>query len=600
MSAPCAGDVKNLSNHTSHISGRASARDNGGVMYRAALYAVLVATCLSRLHAQSSTPPTGSRRVLAEPGRATAPSGDKASLASGSARLVGRVFAADTSLPVRFAQLRLTGQTLTLTRIVTSDSGGRFEIAALPAGRYTLVAVKSGFVTLQFGQRRPFEPGTPVELSDGQTRDLEFPLPRGSVIAGRITDDSGEPVAHAVVSAARYVYARGGRRQIESTDVQDSTDDLGQFRLFGLMPGDYVVNAALASPARRDASNANGETTEGYAPTYYPGVASPADATALKVGLGQEVSAYFSLMAARLATISGVVTDSEGRPASGARVSIGPAGDGDSSAGGTQARADGSFSLGGVPPGDRVLRVRLDAHGASRETEMAMLPVTVVGGANVSGLSLATAPGATLSGTISFQGEAATQRHGLVVVPTPSDPRNAPGIVGPQSNGQVGPDGRFRLGGLFGNVTFDLAGPDASRWTITSITVNGREVLDRPASVDSADPGTMRVVVSDQVTDVSGSVSDARGMPRKDFVVVFLPSGLADGVLPTRFVRTARPSQEGRFRTQGLPASNYHVLALEALEDGREWDPDFQAWAREHGTIVRIEGGSQTSVALSF
>ena len=74
-------------------------------------------------------------------------------------------------------------------------------------------ASKAGFVALQYGQRRPAESGTPIEIGDGQMLDkLVIALPRGSVISGRITDEFGEPVANAFVMGMRYGYVAGAKR----------------------------------------------------------------------------------------------------------------------------------------------------------------------------------------------------------------------------------------------------------------------------------------------------------------------------------------------------------------------------------------------------
>ena len=78
------------------------------------------------------------------------------------------------------------------------------------------------------------------------------------------------------------------------------TDDLGQYRLYGLMPGDYVVSATMRSgmqfaggqPAPEDA-------TDGYATTFFPGTTNVAEASPISVGLGQEATAYCSLAGRR-------------------------------------------------------------------------------------------------------------------------------------------------------------------------------------------------------------------------------------------------------------------------------------------------------------
>ena len=45
--------------------------------------------------------------------------------------------------------------------MTTTDEQGRFELKELVGGRYTVTASKGGFVSLQYGQRRPSERGTP-------------------------------------------------------------------------------------------------------------------------------------------------------------------------------------------------------------------------------------------------------------------------------------------------------------------------------------------------------------------------------------------------------------------------------------------------------
>ena len=124
---------------------------------------------------------------------------------TGTAVIKGHVVAADTGRPLRRAQVRLSGAELRGGRLATTDAEGRYEFKELPAGRYTLSVSKGGYVTLAFGQRRPFESGKPIELLDAQVIDkTDFALPRGSAITGRVLDEFGEPVADAMIEALRY------------------------------------------------------------------------------------------------------------------------------------------------------------------------------------------------------------------------------------------------------------------------------------------------------------------------------------------------------------------------------------------------------------
>ncbi len=149
----------------------------------------------------------------------------QADLPPGTSVMRGQVIAADTGSPIRRAQVRVSSLDARESRVIATDAQGRFEIKELPAGRYTMTASKGGFVTLQYGQRRPSESGTPIELGDNQTLDkLSIALPRGGVIGGRIVDEFGEPVANATVMAMRYGYAgrhapldAGGRRAMPAT-----------------------------------------------------------------------------------------------------------------------------------------------------------------------------------------------------------------------------------------------------------------------------------------------------------------------------------------------------------------------------------------------
>src|SRR5204863_2296546 len=111
-----------------------------------------------------------------------------------------------------------------------TDDNGAFELTELPAGRYTLSVSKAGFVSLTYGQRRPLQPGTPLQLADGQQmRSVNFNLPRGSVIAGHVFDEDGEPMPGVAVQVLRYQYLQGDRRLTPAGTAQ--TDDKGQFRV---------------------------------------------------------------------------------------------------------------------------------------------------------------------------------------------------------------------------------------------------------------------------------------------------------------------------------------------------------------------------------
>src|SRR6185295_6395091 len=139
---------------------------------------------------------------------------------------------------------------------------------------------------------------------------IDLALPRGGVIAGRVTDRFGEPVVECEIRVERYQYSPEGQRHLEwARTGMLTTNDLGEFRAFGLMPGEYVVSVSSASMP--------GRQSPGFLTTYYPGTPNVSEAQSVRVNIGEESVVQFAVVSGRLSRISGTVVDSTGRPATG-------------------------------------------------------------------------------------------------------------------------------------------------------------------------------------------------------------------------------------------------------------------------------------------
>ena len=92
-----------------------------------------------------------------------------------------------------------------------------------------------------------------------------------------------------------------GKRTLQASHRAE-TNDLGEFRLYGLAKGRYLIRAQVEEHWHRleiDA-NASGAEEFGYAPIYYPGTADEARAAMVEVAAGQEVPAIdFTLIPVR-------------------------------------------------------------------------------------------------------------------------------------------------------------------------------------------------------------------------------------------------------------------------------------------------------------
>ena len=171
-----------------------------------------------------------------------------------------------------------------------TDSGGHFELKRLDPGGYKLRVSRVGFISYEYGQRKPGDPGATLTLRHGQQiNDLVFRLIPAGVIAGRILDEDGEPLPSVEVSALREVYTEG-KRSLSTTTVVE-TNDRGEYRLFGLPPGRYFVSALSLQWNRfGDNSGEPGDpvdaSSQGYARMYYPGTPDAGKATTIVVASG--------------------------------------------------------------------------------------------------------------------------------------------------------------------------------------------------------------------------------------------------------------------------------------------------------------------------
>jgi hypothetical protein len=503
-------------------------------------------------------------------------------------RISGRVVAADTGRPLKRARVFATAAELPQGRGVLTDDNGAFELTDLPAGRYSVTANRAGFVGLTYGQRRPLQAGTPLQLGDGQQlKGVDFSLPRGSVIAGRVSDQDGDPMPGVNVQVLRYQYLQGDRRATQAGNAQ--TDDRGQYRVWGLMPGEYYVSALArnANPGgrgfgpnggRRPPGAPSGDTGDAaslaYAPTYFPGVPSINEAKPIALGLSQELLGVdFHLQLVRTARISGRVTNPDGTPTTRGNISLAPEAATRGQIGmnyGARIQWDGAFSMVNVPPGRYVLRARgEDAATAQYAAE----PLTV-GEADITGLTVILTPGGSISGAVAFP-PAATDLPDFEQIRIAA-PSLEPDMPGGQGQTRVAKDGTFRLDGVAAGQHLIRAQNGLRGWSLKSVVIDGRDVTDLPVEVRSGQHlADVTVTFTDLQTQITGMVADTRGTPITEYTVLAFPTNVTYWRPLSRHIMTARPDQTGRFTIRGLPAGEYYLATVDPSEQGEWFDPAY-------------------------
>jgi len=319
--------------------------------------------------------------------------------------------------PLRKAKVQLQSlDDRTHSVSVVTDAGGRFVLKGIEPGRYNMFVSRSGFVSQEYGQRKPEDPGAILALRPSQEmNDLVFRLIPSAVISGRILDEDGEPLASVMVSASREVYA-GGKRALATLN-QVSTNDLGEYRLFGLAPGRYIVSAIYLQGGRFGGNGTDSEGADseehGYAKMYYPGTPDRSKAMSIAIKSGEEISSMEIFMHQVLVYhVRGHVLNLVTRkPGTEVNVFLTPKRTGRewefSNHQAFVQKKDGSFDISEVLPGSYVLVGAWFDEGKAYSTRLSL----EVGNGNVDGLSLTIGPGVNVNGRIILGRQAQYGRH---------------------------------------------------------------------------------------------------------------------------------------------------------------------------------------------
>jgi hypothetical protein len=258
---------------------------------------------------------------------------------TGTGSVTGLVRDAGSRTPVADARVAITGPGVRET--TTADHAGRFAFASLPTGVYRITVEKESFA---------FDPVTmpAIKVDARVTTAVTVDLQRAGAIVGDVRDERGNPRRGVPVTAIRKV--AGGTATMPGR--QQATNDLGEFRLDGLLAGEYVV---LASPPTARVSSG------ALMPTYYPATISQDAASTVTVRPGETAANVFITMVSAAAhEISGVVVDEQGNPLTGVVISFvfqavqtGAPGQGSMQARiqSLRTRADGTFRITGLGPG---------------------------------------------------------------------------------------------------------------------------------------------------------------------------------------------------------------------------------------------------------
>ena len=499
-----------------------------------------------------------------------------------------------------------------------ADSGGRFRVANIRPGSYRLHVERDGYVDQQYGQVSPARPGTVLLLEPGQeVKDVVISLVPTGAISGRIFDENGEPIEGATVRVLWYNYVDG--EKVLSRSRSANTNDLGEYRLYWLIPDKYYVSATYEDRFRelrtlREAVAAAaplappGSGTPRAAPapmpetlaqifvaTYYPGVYDPLSASPISVDPGVEIRAInFTLLPTRARAVRGTVVGPFSPEESvSPNVIIVPRGgvirnrinfprNRDRN---NRRRRDGSFELTGVAPGSYTVAaiLRMGRQGRGNRPLFTGFVDIEVRDEDVEDLVVPVEPGIQIAGQVLVDESANEINVSRLRV------RLEPMIGLPigEANARVDDDGSF----VVNNVPraphrVSVTGLPADAY-VASARVGGQDVLTSGVTVVPDMPG-LEFWISGSGARLDGTVG-VGDAPFTGAQVVLIP----DDPARTDLYEVASADQYGRFSMRGIAPGNYRVFAWEDAPTGAYRNPEFVRRYEDWGERIRVEQADQ-------
>ena len=570
---------------------------------------------------------------------------------TGNAAIVGIAVNAVTGKPVPGALINIwrDPHVPSLPSAITQDDGS-FLLTGLPSGAYRLSISKPGFLSGGYGRERPS--GEPQVLKITETPEptrITMKTWPAASIEGRIFDDAGHPVAGLMVRTLR----RMDLSAVSAYDLAGNTamtNDLGEYRISGLSPGDYVPVVGCSAQTRNLGAPAapRGPTagrgmlpmpsydgalrhlidrdgrlvsipscppahSQVFATSLPGGRSSLRETTPVTLSAGEtRPNVDVHLRALPAYRVSGTIATPNGPVEGGVLKLVPEEWDGPPHLAEfmTTAAASGDFTFLAVPSGRYKLTANRRMPPLSKASVTATGGVTmpmddviygdkenlslktslVVGSADVTNLALVLTSGTRVTGTVRFEGSG----------PPPLVAGRMSPLFEPLGDrlamvpGTIGIDGRFTLNLAPGNYLIDISRGSVPAWTYKGATVGGREIGGHPLEVGTEEITDLVLMFTDRIASLSGSVSGMKGAA----AVVVFPADRNEWTSASRAAgRRApwrsdlQPVHDGKYAFPRLLPGDYFVVAVDdAALEGWPSTSVLEPLSRHAERITLLEG----------
>jgi hypothetical protein len=521
----------------------------------------------------------------------------------------GSVVRRGTDEPVRGARILLTkvdGQ-LSDSRTAFADNTGQFAVRSVRAGTYRLFADADGYIRADYDQL--------ITVGSGQqAHNIRVTMTPSGVIVGRMLNGSSDPLPNLVVRALKPSYPQGERTLVSV--AQTKTNDLGEYRLWGLKPGLYFLSAAPYDPPRIEGQtyvvptppcrDCRGEgqaiiplprmlaagdfldpgAVEGavHLPVYFPGTADPTAARPIHLEAGSTFNAGDLIMVRTRGVrvrgrvihyrtgqiVAGVSMQLDARPrisGSSALRSIYP----DSS-------DAGGFEIPGLVPGSYALTARF-------ETNLVASVAVDVRESDIDSLDIVLRPLFKINGRLRG-GDATGMAQARIVLQS----QISPVVI---HTSALQPDGSFTISNVAAGYYRIVLTGAPKNWYVKTVQLSASDVLDKIVYLEDEPKTPLEVVVSRNAPTLDALVrDDQQRAVRRATVVLVSASGLSF---------TGNTDDSGRTCIESIVPGAYRVFAADRGDAEDAWqDPDVLRLYEKRGQEIFFLEGGNYSIELNL
>lgn len=503
----------------------------------------------------------------------------------------GTVFRKADGVPLKNALVQLLMDNDRDHAIATrSTLDGKFLLQNLPCEKYSMMVSRNGYVTSKYGQKKPSDPGTRFSLRPGQKMEgLVFYLDRAAVITGRVFDEDGEPMPGVTVTTLRQGFLQGRKRLWPAAVA--TTNDLGEYRVYGLQAGRYYLKAEPHTWGRvvgeKQYSGSEKSAPErAYKGLCYPGTTDLSKASTVQVREAEEApSIDFLMKEVPVVRLRGRIVSV--LPKIGNRnyfdVQVNPRNQLEASFGWSysseRVRSDGSFEVPDVIPGEYTITATQFGEDRNSATQMDL----DVGSTDINDLLLVIGGGFEVHGTVIWEGKPSVEKDGLAVSAVPPGFDFYQGQGGHSSvdkNSQFVwkdmPEGQYQVD-IFGMgkdvyVKEIKAGENRAEGNVIKLNKGTAEV---------------QITLSSRGARLQGMVITEENLPAPGVWTV----AIAENAWIGKRAWAATTDQNGHYELRGLPPGKYKLYSWQDIEESSWDDPDVVKPYEDKGTPIELQDG---------